>query len=465
MMMGVTKALCEKDFYFFCQWVFKEIYHVEFDDNWHFKVLCLFMEKIYYGEIKRGLINIPPRYGKSQFIVILFSAWCYAKSPICNFIHVAYSDSLAMKNSNATKLIMGSDPYREFWNRTLEKSEQAKKRWALLNGGQFYAASSGGAVTGEGAGLKNHGGEGGCLLVDDPHKAETERSDVRRDNVISNFENALATRLNDPVRTPAVVIMQRLHEFDLAGFLLSGKSILGKFDHLYLPALCEKKKHSMDIRREDQALWSSSHNVKKLRDMEKRNPMLFAGQYQQRPAPLEGNIIKKEWLKFYKKLPEKSGRKIISCDMTFKESGSSWVVYSVYMESEAKVYLIDQVRGKWDFVLSVNRLLAMITKHKDYNAVVIEDKANGPAMIATIRQRVRAVIPYNPKSSKVERLVATLPRYQAGDILYPDESIAPWINAHIHEMVVFPNGANDDRVDAETMALNYLGRKYIFRDI
>ena len=229
----------------------------------------------------------------------------------------------------------------------------------------------------------------------------------------------------------------------------------------------KKDKHALDIRKEGEPLWPTTHGVKKLRDMEKRNPMLFAGQYQQRPAPLEGNIIKREWFHFYKMLPQKKGRKVISCDMTFKESGSSWVVYSVYSDIDNKIYLVDQMRGKWDFVLSVSNLLALISKHYDYSAVIIEDKANGPATISAIRKKVNCVLPYNPKSSKVERLVSILSVYQAGDILYPHESIAPWINAHIHEMIVFPNGANDDRVDAEVMGVDHLHKlsNLIFRNI
>ena len=238
---AIEKELCERELFFFAKWVFKNIYHIEFINSWHLELLCSYLEKIYNGEIKRALINIPPRYGKSEFVVVLFSAWCYAKNPYCNFIHVSYSDSLALRNSNAVKLVIASDEYQRFWNRDLEKTEQAKKRWSMKGGGQFYATSSGGAVTGEGAGVKSMKGMHGCLLIDDPQKVDSERSQLQRDNVISNFENVLATRLNDPIHTPVVAIMQRLHEADLSAHLLSEKSILGKFDHLCLPALCEKR--------------------------------------------------------------------------------------------------------------------------------------------------------------------------------------------------------------------------------
>ena len=210
------------------------------------------------------------------------------------------------------------------------------------------------------------------------------------------------------------------------------------------------------------------------RRMESANPLFFAGQHQQSPAPAEGNIIKTIWLKYYTERPRYLSYSVISCDLTFKDSGTSWVVFGYYGKCKhtKATYLLDQRRGKWDFVKSLKELQLFIKLCPPVNAILIEDKANGPAMVSVLKGKVQRVIAVEASKSKVERLSAESTQYEAGEVFYPDESICykvpvspksktkvPWIRLHVAEMITFPNAANDDRVDVESMALKHMREK------
>lgn len=332
--------------------------------------------------------------------------------------------------------------------------------WSTKAGGGFRAASSRSAITGFGAGRSGETGFSGCILIDDPSKPDDVRSEVIRKSVIENYENTISTRVNSP-DTPIVIIMQRLHEEDLSGHLLSGKSISGKFTHINLPAIKEDDGNPYDKRKIGEALFPKKHSLTELKRMETANIQLFAGQYQQRPAPVEGNIVKREWLKFYYKPPDFYKFKLISCDLTFKESGTSSVVFGLYglaLRSEGR-YLLDQMRGHWDFVKSIENLELFMKRCGTVNAILVENKANGPAMISVLKNKIPHLVPIEVSKSKAERLAAESPQYESGNVFYPDQSIKPWIAAHVEEVLTFPNAKTDDRVDCESMALMYIREK------
>lgn len=450
----LKKKILQDSLLEFTKFVFEEIYRKEFIENWHHKVIINELEKVYRQETRLLIINIPPRYGKTELAVICFIAWCYAKNPRCNFIHTSYSYSLALKNSSAVQNIISSQEFQEVWPVPIKKSAKAKNDWALEEGGEMYSSSSGGQITGRGAGRE--GDEfGGALIIDDPVKAHSERFESQLDVINENFDKVLSTRLNSQ-KTPVVVIMQRLHENDLSGFLLNGNSTLGEFRHVCLKALREDEELDYDPRKPDEPLWPLKHNMEQLKKMQVVNPGFFTGQYQQRPAPMEGNIFKRQWIVYYDALPKGYPFIVISCDMTFKKEGRSTVVNSVYYKFKSDIFLVDQSRGHWGFMDSIKNLVWVIGKHPDYNAIVIEDKANGPATIDALKGKFRAVVPWTPTGTKEERLVACLPMYQAGNIRYPRPANRPWIKEHIEEMAMFNNGKYDDRVDAETQALLYI---------
>ena len=253
----IEKELCRRSFSYFCKWVFEEIYRKEYDFAYHVAILCDIIGKVYTGQIQNVVINIPPRYYKTEHISILFPAWCYANNPRCNFIITSYSDDLALKNSNNVKRIISSVPFEAMFGKILGKEESAKKLWSTVHGGGLRASSAASSITGFGAGTADERIFGGCLIIDDPNKANDYQSEVMLDKVVDNYENVLSTRLNSKI-TPVVVIMQRIHENDLAGHLLSGKSVSGKFEHIKLSALKEQEELSYDTRKVDEPLYQKN---------------------------------------------------------------------------------------------------------------------------------------------------------------------------------------------------------------
>lgn len=271
-------VMAQEDLYFFSRWMFQQRKRYRWQRAPHHKAICDALMRVYRGECQRLIINIPPRYSKTELAVVNFIAWALGKAPDSEFIHVSYSGALAENNSGNVLGVLQHEAYREVFA-GVRLANDAKHHWRTTAGGVLYTAGVGGTLTGFGAG-KDREGFGGAILIDDPHKADEARSDVMRKNVLDWFQNTLETRKNSR-NTPIVLIMQRLHEEDLAGWLLDGGNG-EEWEHLCLPA----------IREDGSALWPEKHNIDDLRRMEYAAPYTFAGQYQQRPAPAEGGIFK-----------------------------------------------------------------------------------------------------------------------------------------------------------------------------
>jgi predicted phage terminase large subunit-like protein len=271
-------VLAREDLFFFSRWMFQQRKRFNWQRAPHHRAICNALMRVYSGDCQRLIINIPPRYSKTELAVVNFISWALGKNPDSEFIHVSYSGELAANNSGNVLSVMQHEAYREIFP-TVRLANDAKHHWRTTDGGVLYTAGVGGTLTGFGAG-KDREGFGGTIIVDDPHKADEARSDVMRKNVLDWFQNTLETRRNSR-KTPIVLIMQRLHEEDLAGWLLDGGN--GEtWEHLCLPA----------IQADGQALWPEKHTIEDLRRMETAAPYTFAGQYQQRPAPAEGGIFK-----------------------------------------------------------------------------------------------------------------------------------------------------------------------------
>ena len=257
----------QEDLYFFSRYMFKERRKYKWLHNWHHRVICDALMKVYRGETKRLIINIPPRYSKTELAVINFMAWCFGKTPDSEFIHISYSATLAANNAFQTRNLVQEEAYkRVFPEFELRDDSKAKDDWRTAKGGVCYSQGTGGTITGFGAG-KFRDSFGGAIIIDDPHKASEARSDTIRKGVIEWFQNTLESRTNSP-DTPIIVIMQRLHEEDLAGWLLDGGNG-EEWEHLCLSA----------IQPDGSALWPEKHNIETLERMELAAPYVFAGQY------------------------------------------------------------------------------------------------------------------------------------------------------------------------------------------
>jgi len=468
------KRKLEADLFDFTLWVFKEIYKRKFEINWHHKTLCKVLEDIHSGKLLHTIINIPPRYTKTEIVVKIFTAWSFARNPSCEFINLAYSDDLALANSSMVREIISHERYQELWPIEFKRDSQAKKKWKTTAGGEMSATATGGSVTGFGAGKLGSKKFAGALIVDDPLKPEDSNSDTIRNGINNRFPQTIKSRLNDRL-TPMIIIMQRLHEEDPAGFLLDGGTEL-EFSHINLPAINEDGQSKYDPRSAGEALWSFKHTEEELEAMELADPEGYAGQYQQRPAPAEGLIFKEEYFKYYTTIPKDLYYKVHSWDLTFKEKSKTkgrktdFVVGQHWARQRltGDIYLLpDMVRARMGFDKTLDAVKYFIKMHSDFKALLIEDKANGPGIISMLRKSdvgadgevrpgVKRIIEVEPDGGKVERAECQIPLFKAGNIYFPDPSICPWIKQCVEELKVFPNGKNDDQVDALTQAIQFL---------
>jgi predicted phage terminase large subunit-like protein len=453
-----------EDLYFFARYMFLKRKGFKWRQAPHHRILFQALQDVFYGKITRLIINVPPRYSKTEG-VINFVDWALGKVPDSEFILTSYAGGLATNNAWVAREILQHEAYREiFPNTVLRADSTAKGEWRTTANGIVYAAGAGGTITGYGAG-KHREGFGGAIIVDDPHKPDEAASAVMRQNVIDWFQNTLESRKNDPTNTPIILIMQRLHEEDLSGWLLNGGNG-EKWHHINLPALAEPG----DIlgREIDEPLWPEKHTTPMLKKMQSANPYVFSGQYQQRPSPLGGGIIKGEWFRYYKQMPRLVYRKIFADTAQKTKEANDYSVFECWGKGEdGNAYLIDLIRGKWEAPELKRRALAFWAKHSDRDTykpeywgalrqMGVEDKASGTGLIQDIR--VAGSIPVHAierVTDKVTRVLDVVGYIEAGRVYLPEG--APFVSDFVAECEAFtPNDTHlhDDQIDPMGDAIN-----------
>lgn len=295
-----------------------------------------------------------------------------------------------------------------------------------------------------------------CLIIDDPIKNSKEAlSKTIRENIWSEWESTLSTRLHDGASV--IVIMTRWHEDDLIGRLLATSPY--KWDRIRLPAVAEDDDDMLG-REIGEPLcpelgydtdWA---NLKK----QEVGSRTWASLFQQRPSPEQGAIFQRNWIKYVNTAPASYESMVMSWDFTFKDADTSdYVVGQVWQKTGGEFYCIDQIRAQLDFTQSVQAVVNLKNKYPRCRTILIEDKANGPAIINTLKQRVSGIIPITPRESKVARAYAVTPYFEAGNVHYLNST--PHLNDMIEELVSFPNSKHDDTVDATTQALSYFAER------
>lgn len=441
--------LARSDLYDFSRWMFLQRRGFKWVRGPHHALICDALMRVFRGETKRLIINVPPRYSKTELAAINFMAWALGQCPDAEFIHTSYSGRLAANNSRQTQELVASAAYREVYPAVgLDDRSQARDEWRTTAGGCVYAVGAGGTITGYGAG-KHRPGFGGAIIIDDPHKADEARSDVIRTGVIEWFQNTLESRKNGP-DTPIVLIMQRLHEKDLAGWLLGGGN--GEtWEHVCLEAL----------QPDGSALWPEKHSVADLIRMRDAAPLTFAGQYQQAPAPPEGALFKPDQIHVTPALP----------------GGVTWVRGWDLAATEVKV-------GRdpdWTVGVKLGRCASGQIIIGDVVRMRGRPEEVEAAILNTARrdgQDTRISLPQDPGQAgkfQAAHLVRMLQGFnvsaspESGDKVHRAEPFAaqvnvgnvsmlraPWNDGLVAEMRVFPSGAHDDQVDASSRAFEAL---------
>lgn len=419
----------------------------------HCEALGDALQAVADGQIQRLMVFMPPRHGKSLLVSRRFPAYYLRRHPSRWVGLASYEATLAQDFSRTARDAYVMD------GGSLRGDSKAVDLWQTTQGGGMWAVGVGGALTGKG---------GHCLIIDDPIKNDEEAaSETIREKHKSWYDATFSTRLEP--NGAVVVVQTRWNEDDLSGYLLAKESLEPEgWVVLNLPALSEaegpKFPESCTVvpdwrANEGQALCPERYDEAALAKIKNRVGSYFwSALYQQRPTPGEGGTIKRKWWQRWTQLPEAFDFLCQSWDMAFKDTDASdYVVGQVWGVKGADAYLVDQVRGRMDFPTTVMAVRAMHAKYPKANVTMIEDAANGVAVIQSLRTKVAGVLAVKPLGGKESRAAAVAPLIESGNVYIPEPEQAAWVGDFVEECAAFPNGVNDDQVDAMTQALAKVG--------
>jgi predicted phage terminase large subunit-like protein len=435
--------------------------------NWHLDLICDYLTLIRNNGFKptcgkelEGIIfNVPPRTMKSLLISVFFPIWVWTVDPARRFMFVSYSEKLSTQHSVYRRSLIESKWYQEKWGKLfqLSRDQNVKSHYENSKRGTMFSTGMQATATGMG---------GDILIFDDPLNPEQAISQLEREAVNVRFDTTFRSRINDPVTGVKIIIMQRLHEMDLTGHVLARES--HRWEHVSLPAIAqENKTWEFPISKETvtqkagDLLWPQRLTESFLASQRVgMGSWAFNGQYQQSPAPLDGGIVKRAWVRFYRELPEHFDFMVQSWDCTFSGgSDNDFVAGQVWARSGGKYYMLPyRTYERLDFGPTMAAIKSAHAKFPSAHAVLIEDKANGPAIISELQKEIPGIVAVNPEGGKIARAQATAPLWEAGSIELPDPQIfgATWMEDYLHNICAFPKAAHDDDMDATSQALIYM---------
>jgi len=334
----------------------------------HHRKICDALDSVFNGECKRLIVNIAPRYGKTELISKKFIEYGFAHNPASRFIHLSYSDDLVLDNSREIKETMESPFFAALFPDAVPTSGSAKM-WRTKAGGGLYAVSSAGQVTGFGAGrvesedaeldefMSGGSSFSGAIIIDDPLKPEDALSDVQRERVNARFESTIRSRVNSR-NTPIIIVMQRLHERDLCGYLMETEP--DKWTVLSLPCIEFNEDGS------ERPLWEFKHTLEELHELERVNPFVFETQYMQNPKPLEGLMYSQ--FRTYDTLPVGNYR--IKNYTDTADTGDDYLCSICYAEFPTAIYVLDVLFTKKPMEFTEPETARMLTRNAVTTAVV-----------------------------------------------------------------------------------------------
>ena len=452
-----------------------------FMGGYHLDAVAAHLQACAEGDISKLLINIPPRTGKSTLVSVLYPAWLWTRDATERMLFASYALDLSRRDSMRNRRIIKTKWYTDRWPHVvLSEDLDTKTTFENTETGIRQTTSCGGVTTGLG---------GTHLVLDDPNAAQQAESHQVRETTLNWFRESWSTRLN-PGRGVQIVIMQRLHQGDVSGYCLEE----GGWEHLCLPMEYEGSKKATSIGWTDprtepgEVLWKerfgSKRGAQELKELKRTlGSVGVAGQLQQRPVPRGGSTFKASWLRYWydpdlgipdpvmyvkpdntmvesqqKVMPRHDPNTAVSSwDLAFKGgerndfvAGQTWV--SGIKEDRANRYLIAQEHGHFDFVETIQAIRRLNGTHPPA-VTLIEEKANGAAVITSIKTEMPAVVAVNPEGGKESRASGVAPMFEAGNVWLPHPKQFPWVQKFIDELCAFPRGNNDDMVDACTQAL------------
>jgi len=424
--------------------------------NWHIDAVVHALMQTQQGKCKRLIITQPPRSLKSICISVAFVAWALGHDPSRRYACVSYSQDLAATFARQFRAVITSEWYRAlFPNVRLTKDTESECVTSV--GGGRVAISVGGSFTGRGADF---------IIIDDPIKAEDAQSDGARRTVSEWYRTTLLSRLNNKERGVIILVMQRLHEDDLVGNLLRE----GGWEHLDIPAIAQEDQiipiglTAVYHRHMGDALHEARESLVTLELMKREmGSLAFSAQYLQRPIPLDGNLVKRSWIKWYEESPTRANEAQVvqSWDVASTAAATSdWSVCSTWLARNRNYYLLDVWRGRLEFPHLKQKLIQLARQHLP-RSILIEQAGPGLHLIQEFRANPAQFVPVpigiHPEGDKIIRMEAQSARFEAGQVHLPKE--APWLDELLRELLAFPNARHDDQIDSVSQFLNWIERR------
>jgi len=461
----ILRELAERDALASLAWFVRLLWPVvepaRLEWSWHMQAVCDALQEVADGRIKRLVINIPPGFSKSLLTSVFYPAWQWLTRPATRTLFLSHDADLSTRDSRRMRILILSAEYRRLLARakqdwTLSADQNQKVNFENTARGFRYCGSLTSGIIGK---------RGDGIVIDDPHDAKDvtvgspDQVRARLDEVLTIFSQTLQTRLNDQRTGSIIVIMQRLHESDLAAHCLSEG-----YHRLILPMRYDPTRADPRDRRRDRGelLDARRFPTEVIATLERAlGARQAAAQLDQNPTPDEGSLFQRTWFTRRFSAPPVGMQVFLSVDASFRDTETSdYVVIQAWghVAGDSRRYLLDQRRERLAFGATRQLLVDLAARHRPY-AILIEAKANGDALIDDLRRTLPGVIGFEPGArSKYERAqVGSAPAAEAGQIWLPES--APFTDIFIEEHVGFPRAAHDDCVDACSQAMLWLAQR------
>lgn len=437
----VLPALLRQNFGLFLRFAFREILgNREFTPDWHLDAIEYQLERLRAGEHRQLIVTIPPRHLKSITISVAWVAWMLGRWPQTRFTCASYAYDLAEKHARDCLKVIEADWYRRAFP-NLRLTKRSLLDFETHVGGGRLSTSLGGVLTGRG---------GDWIIIDDPMKADDALSEVIRESVQNWFYQSLRSRADDD-KARYILVMQRLHEDDLAGHLLRK----GGWAELRLPAIAAVDERvpltrgRYHHRRTGCVLTPQRQSLAYLMQRKAEEPYVFAAQYLQEPVGKIGAFVQPEWLGTYELAPQ-AGITVLSLDTAVKTTvRSDWSVGIVARFYQGRFYVLDVFRARVEFGELLARVRALCVEH-GVDRLLIEDASSGQQLIQQLRRNHMPGVPFpiavTPTADKIVRFEAQASTIRAGKVVLPQA--APWHADFVGEITRFPGGRHDDQADA-----------------
>ena len=445
---AVLRAVLATDFRSFIQYVFGVLRPgIEFRPNWHIDAMAFKLSQIATGETKRLIITVPPRNLKSICASVALPAWFLGHHPSERAVAISYSADLAKVHANDFRRVVNDPLYRAVFP-DMHVARDTDKEITTTLRGKRYATSIDGTLTGLG---------GNLFIIDDPIKLGDAFSEVVRKRTIDWYRETLLTRLDDKKAARIVVLMQRVHQQDLVGYLLEHDS---NFEVLNLPAIAPKTSLVRTGRRgayqrfPGELLHPEHEPEEVLLNLKKSmGSMSFLAQYQQTPVSADGTYIKNKSLKSYSEITFGPRDQIVmSWDIALSEAETGDYSAGVVLLNRGETfYVLEVVRGRFPFPQLINKIVDMCTRYR--GALLIEDFPISKGLIQALKNKNINVVTVTPDKDKRSRVITQIDLFEGGSIFIHDR--AEWREIFIRELLDFPGGRHDDQVDALVQGLAY----------